>query len=173
MDWKDVGNVVAKAAPLLGTLVGGPAGTIIGGLIASVFGCDNTPDAIHQAVLANPDAAIKLAQIEADNRVQLQQLAVSAAANDLAADTARIQAVNATMQAEAKSEHWLQWSWRPLCGLTFCVLTALVYFALPLAKVPVPAVPETVWMAFLAILGVASWHRGTMQVERVKTANKK
>ena len=92
MDWKDLAGLVGKAAPLLGTLIGGPAAPIVGSMIAAAFGADNTPDAIHAAVLANPEAAVKLAQIQADNSVQLQQLAVQAEANRLAADTARMQA---------------------------------------------------------------------------------
>ena len=34
MEWKDVAGIVGKAAPLLGTLLGGPAGTAVGGLVA-------------------------------------------------------------------------------------------------------------------------------------------
>ena len=162
MDWRDVGAIAGKAAPIIGTILGGPVGAgvgVVGSLLASTFGSENTPDAIHAAIAADPQAAVKLAQIEADNRTQLAQIASQQAIAEIQAEAAKIQSVNLTMQAEAKSEHWLQWSWRPVCGLTFCVLTIAVYFGLPLAKLPVPPIPETVWMAFLAILGVASWGR--------------
>ena len=170
MDWSDLGNVVKSVvgtgAPLIGGLLGGPAGAAVGNIIASVFGCENTPDAIHEAVKADPQAAVKLAEIEANAKVQLQQLAVTAAANELAADTAQIGAVNQTMQAESRSEHWLQWAWRPICGLTFCTMSMGCYFGLPLASVPVPVIPESVWMAYLAILGVASFWRGKSKAEQ-------
>ena len=58
-----------------------------------------------------------------------------------------IQAVNATMQAEAQSAHWLQWAWRPLFGLTACSILVNNYVLLPyLSKfgiVPI-AVPSEV-----------------------------
>ena len=53
MNWKDVGNVVSKAAPILGTILGGPAGAAAGGaasLIASMFGCEPEPEAVMQAL---------------------------------------------------------------------------------------------------------------------------
>ena len=50
-------------------------------------------------------------------------------------------------------------------GFEFGILTLGVYFVLPLCKIPVPTIPTEVWMAFGAILGVASWYRGRMQAD--------
>src|SRR3990167_10563882 len=52
----------------------------------------------------------------------------------------QIEAVNATMQAEAKSEHWAQWLWRPFNGFSFGVTVPAVYVVLPLLKIPPPAI---------------------------------
>ena len=38
MDWKDIAGTVGKAAPLLGTLLGGRAGAAVGSIIASALG---------------------------------------------------------------------------------------------------------------------------------------
>ena len=84
MEWKDVASVVGKAAPMLGTLLGGPAGAAVGGMIASALGSGATPEAVDAAIKANPDALIKLRQIEADRSIKLQELVVQAAAADLA-----------------------------------------------------------------------------------------
>jgi hypothetical protein len=92
MDWKDIAGVVGKAAPILGTLIGGPAGAAIGGIIGSVLGTANTPDAIQASIATDPQAALKLAQYESDNRLKLQQLAFAHADNEIAAQTAAIQA---------------------------------------------------------------------------------
>lgn len=73
MDWKDLAGIVGKAAPALGTLLGGPAGAAVGGLIASALGTGNTPDDVAVAI-NNPDALVKLRQIEADKTVKLQEL---------------------------------------------------------------------------------------------------
>lgn len=77
MDWKDLEEAVGRFAPTLGTLVGGPAGAVVGSLIASTLGTGGTPDEVSQALISNPDAAVKLKQIEADRQVELQKLATS------------------------------------------------------------------------------------------------
>lgn len=165
MEWKDIASAVGKAAPILGTLVGGPAGAAIGGIVAAALGTPNSPDAVAAALATDPDAAVKLRQIEADQAVQLRQLAMQDAANALTAETARIQAVNATMQAEAKADHWPTYTWRPFIGFITGVMVLGCYFVLPLAKLPVPAVPESVWLMLGGILGVASFWRGKAQAD--------
>ena len=57
MNWADISGLVGKAAPMLGTLVGGPAGTIVGSMIASALGTSATPDAVHAAIASDPAAA--------------------------------------------------------------------------------------------------------------------
>ena len=92
MDWKDVGKLVGTAAPILGTLLGGPAGALLGGLVSSALGTDNTPDAVHAAIASDPQAALKLATAEGDNKVKLQAMLFAHADNEIAAATAAIQA---------------------------------------------------------------------------------
>ena len=94
MDWKDVAATVGKTAPLLGTLLGGPAGAALaaaGALAAHALGTEPSASAVAAAVATDPAAAVKLRQIELDNATQLQALAVQAEANRLAADTAALQ----------------------------------------------------------------------------------
>lgn len=67
MDFSILTEKVANFAPHLGALLGGPAGAGIGALIANKFGTENTPEAIYKAIEADPDAGLKLRQIEADN----------------------------------------------------------------------------------------------------------
>lgn len=160
MNWSDLKSALGASAPLLGSLIGGPAGATIGAMIASALGVPASPEAVSQAVINNPDCAVCLRQIEAEQSVRLQELASDQARAELAAETARLQAINATMQAEARSEHWPQWGWRPFIGFITGIMVLGCYFILPLAKIPVPAVPETVWMMLCTILGVASWWRG-------------
>jgi len=165
MEWKDISKMVGAAAPMLGTLLGGPPGAAIGAMIASGLGVGATPDEVSQALTVNPDAAVKLKQIEATRQTELQALVVSAEQNRLAADTATIQAVNATMQVEAKSEHWPTYSWRPFVGFVFGIMFMGVYFVLPLAHLPVPVVPTEAWLAIGGVLGVASYFRGKAQAD--------
>lgn len=165
MEWKDVAKAVGAAAPILGTLLGGPAGAAIGAIVASGLGVGNTPDEVSQALQINPDAAIKLKQIEFERQIELQKLVVQAESSRLAAETTAVQAINATMQAEGKSDHWPTYSWRPFVGFVFGVMILGVYFVLPLAKVPVPTVPTEAWLAMGTVLGMASWFRGKAQAD--------
>ncbi len=73
MDWKDIASLVGKSAPMLGTLIGGPAGAAVGGMIASALGTSATPEAVQEA-LADPATQIKLREIEAKREADLQGL---------------------------------------------------------------------------------------------------
>lgn len=84
MNWSDLKGVIGKAAPVVGTLLGGPAGMAVGGLVAAALGTDNTPDAVSAALIGNPDALVKIRELETNSKVQLQQLAVTAESNRLA-----------------------------------------------------------------------------------------
>ena|SRR2546428_876540 len=106
-----------------------------------------------------PDAT-KAAELKA-------QLALELMKDDNAVALATINAVNATMQAEAKSEHWPQYSWRPTIGFTFAAILINNYLLLPYFKayglVPLD-IPAAVWSAFLVILGAASAGRSWEKV---------
>lgn len=191
MDWKKVGQAVADRAPLLGTLLLGPGtGTAIGGLVASVLGTPATPEAVSEELRKNPEAWLKLQQLEADKQVRLQELAVDQAKSELQASVGNAHDVNATMQAEAASEHWPTYTWRPLLGMAVALNTAasgtmvLMVFlpvmwgsavaatavsALPTALGALAAINATV----LPVLGIASWFRGKMQADpSVPTVNR-
>ena len=182
MEWKDVSAIVGKSAPLLGGLLGGPAGTAIGGIVASALGSEGTPDAVRQAIATDPNAAVKLAQIEADQKVKLQELSTKQAGVLIDAMTQTTAAVNQTIQVEAHAEHWPTYSWRPMIGLAVAlavVLTVLTVFLAygeavmfgrseALAQLPgVLAAVAGIIAVVSPILGIASWFRGKMQLSQV------
>lgn len=167
LDWKDIAGTIGKTAPILGTLIGGPYGAAVGGLVASILRTGSSADEVSQALAENPDAAVKLRQIESDNQVKLHDLVLTHAAAMYATEAAALANVNDTMQAEAKGEHWPTYSWRPFNGFIVGIMAFGCYFVLPLMQIPVPSVPESVWLMFGGILGVASWFRGKSQVSRL------
>lgn len=89
MDWITLAGQLAQVGlpslgTLLGTAFGGPLGAGIGGAIGrtaasaigAALGVPATPQAISTAVAADPDGArLKLAEIEADAKVQADYLA--------------------------------------------------------------------------------------------------
>ena len=72
MNWKKLGAIIGKAAPLLGTALGGPAGATIGALVSSALGVEDTPQAVSQAVKNDPDALIRLKQFELENEESIR-----------------------------------------------------------------------------------------------------
>lgn len=78
MKWKDLTGVIGSAAPIVGGLFGGPAGAAVGTIVSQALGVANEPDAIAKAVAADPQAALKLAQIERDHETELRNLTLEA-----------------------------------------------------------------------------------------------
>jgi hypothetical protein len=60
----DLIELLAKAAPALATAVAGPLGGAAVSAIAKQFGVADTVEAVTKAVVEDPDAALKLAQID-------------------------------------------------------------------------------------------------------------
>ena len=107
----------------------------------------------------------------AEMQTEVQKLIIGGEFNT---ELALIQSVNATMQSEAKSEHWPQYSWRPTIGFTFAAILLNNYLLLPYLKsfgiVPLD-IPGTVWSAFLVILGAASAGRSWEKVSGKTNGN--
>jgi len=62
-----------------------------------------------------------------------------------------------------KSEHWVQWGWRPFNGFMFGLTLFCCYVLLPLFGKPPVHIPEVVMMSWAGILGVSAWHRGAQK----------
>ena len=182
MDFKSLGQMLIKNAPLVGTLLGGPGGAALGGLIASTLGAEPTPDAIAAAVSSSPDALVKIKQIEADHQEKMQAMVIGQAQAEIAGSVQNAGNINTTMQSEAASDHWPTYGWRPAIGFAVAFNTfasgilVLIVFGpvmfgvkaasdaisnLPLALGALAAVNGTV----LPILGIASYFRGKMQAD--------
>jgi hypothetical protein len=70
---------IAHVAPLLGNALAGPGGAAVGQVIAAKFGGDlNKPEALQQLIQKDPDATLKLKQIECDHEVELQRMTLQA-----------------------------------------------------------------------------------------------
>ena len=115
--WDSIKGTVAKAAPLLGSMLGGPAGGTAGTLIAEALGTDESPDAISQA-LQDPEAAAKLKAAEQENRAELKRMKIEADSNQLTQ-------INKTMRAEMQAESGYRTNWRPTFGYAAAIAFAI------------------------------------------------
>lgn len=153
---KMVDGIKALAPTVANMMVPG-SGPLLYDLMRSVTGdpAETSIEQVAAKINADPALFIELQKQAMGHEVQLKQI-----------EAQNLATVNATMQAEGKSEHWPQWSWRPYNGFLYGTAVVLIYFVLPLIKIPVPTVPEFIWLGWGAILGVATWDRG--KEKRVK-----
>ncbi len=156
-------DVLGMGLPLLGGVLGGPAGASVGGMVAHALGVSSATPAAIASALESPQARAKLTALESEQHVVLARLQAEQALAQLSASTAAQKTVNATMRAEATSAHWPQWLWRPLNGLLFAPTILAVYVALPILHIHAPPVPEAAWVMWGSLLGITSWHRGMLQ----------
>jgi ABC-type multidrug transport system fused ATPase/permease subunit len=177
MDLKDIGISIAKLGlPLLGTLLPIPGGAALGTALASAIGSSSAkPEDILATLTQNADAVAKAKQFEAQHQEEMLKIVLDAA-------TAQVQAVNATMQGESKSEHWPQWFWRPFWGmisgaafLVVCIFVCLLLYqaivnkdAAAIGSIPVVIGAFTTLFAVPgAILGITAWGRNQLKVNQL------
>ena len=126
MDWRSVGNTaIAVGAPLLGGALFGPAGAAVGSIIAGKFGVspESTPDQVMAAINGDPDAALKLRQIETTHVERLQELENE----KLRIETADVQSARSVHQ-----HHWMPSAITLLmCAMFGMIIGALFIWAVP------------------------------------------
>lgn len=136
-----------------------------------------TGDAALAALTADPNLVLKYRQAVLDQELEFQRLAVENAGD-----------INKTMQAEAASEHWPTYGWRPAIGFAValsilaCAVTVVAAYAAAMISGQTQALQFLPGMlAAMAgvigvaspILGIASWFRGKMQADpTIPTVNR-
>lgn len=80
MDFKKLGKTLAaKGLPLIGTALGGSVGGTVAEMITNVLGLDEgaTEDEILKKIEADPEALLKLKQLQANKELELKRLSIS------------------------------------------------------------------------------------------------
>ena len=103
MNWKDVGVVAAKAAPVLGAVLGGPVGAVAGAagtLLASALGVEADPVTVLRK-LADPQSETVLKELE----VRRQESLLAWQKEQLNAELVNVTDARAREVALAKAGH--------------------------------------------------------------------
>jgi hypothetical protein len=171
MSWGKVKDAIGKAAPLVGSLLGGRAGETVGAMVASVLGVEARPDAVEAALASNPDALLRLRDMEMNHQRELVALQAQASATELQAESARLAEINATMRAEAASDDAYVRRWRPTFGYAVALTWTLTTLGIVYAIVAEPkslqhladvmSALTIMWGTALAVLGVQVQARST------------
>lgn len=89
MNWSDIGNIIGKSAPVVGTLIGGPAGAAVGALVANVLGVRNDPESVNAALATDPDALVRIQELQVNAKVELQRIAAQVTMLEIQAEGAQ------------------------------------------------------------------------------------
>lgn len=167
--------IAAQFAPELIKHLTGSAKTaqVAERVIEIATGATGTEDgqAALEELKVNPEAVLAFRKQALDQEVEIETLAKGNA-----------DSINTTMQAEAASEHWPTYSWRPAIGfavaLNVAATSAVVMIAFggvilfqrdPAALGHIPAMigANAALIGVVSpILGIAAWFRGKMQAEK-------
>ena len=157
-------SLAAKFAPaLLGKLFSKKAEDVAEKVvkIASSLTGQTELTKIEEAFNANPELGLKFQEAANSLTMQLMQ-----------EDTKRIEAVNATMQAETLSDSFAQRFWRPWNGFCFSLAILADYFFLPLIigsySIPITLehIPQWVYIMWSTVLGATAWTRGQEKIAK-------
>ncbi|MDH5525560.1 MAG: holin family protein [Desulfobulbaceae bacterium] len=153
---------IEAIAPTVANLVVPGSGPLLHDLMRSVTGdaADTPIEQVAAKINEDPKLFLELQRLAMDHEVKLHRI-----------EAQKMATVNATMQAEAKSEKWPQYMWRPFNGFLYGLAVIAIYFLLPLAGKTVPDVPQFIWIGWGAILGVTTWDRG--KEKRVKVGEQR
>jgi hypothetical protein len=180
-----VTGIISQVLPMVATALGGPLAGLAMGWFTKATGIkvSDSSEIVNAISGMDPATRATLQAKEMDFKLAMATLGVESTEHLEQMNTDIVLQVNKTMQAEAGAEHWPTYTWRPFIGFTFgaaffvvaaicCYLAVLaVSGKQPEAMGMIPTVVSSFAALFAipaAILGVASWKRGTMQVEDVK-----
>ena len=153
----DVTQVLLKVLDVANPLAGMAAEFIAGKMGLG----SNTIEAVKDAVAGVSGAdKVKLEEIHAQLQDHLAQYGLQLQTTQVAAAAQVVTIVNATLQADARGDSWLQKNHHAIESMATVACVIGIYFVLPLLKMPVPSVPEAAYLMLGAILGVTSWQHG-------------
>jgi hypothetical protein len=145
----------------------------MGGILAKLFGgsvIDGVSKLISQFHLS-PEKQAEMQKALLDNAQEVERWAHEAEMKAMDNEVRALETVNQTMREEAKSEHFLQWAWRPIVGFTMSAVMVNNYILLPYFRkfglLPIE-IPGEVWNVMLVVLGIAAGTRGYQKIVEAK-----
>jgi hypothetical protein len=168
MDWDNLGNVLLKQGlPLLAGAINPAIGVAAKLLVGELGGDANDPDALAKLVgNADTDAINRLKELEARHKHQLEALAIEN-------DTARLRAINKTMQIEARSNDAYVRRWRPTIGYVFGYQMFIAFNAIAYVIVFDPTHAEKVITAFGSLSMIITAEMAVLGISVVQRSNDK
>src|SRR4030066_1446839 len=135
--------------PIIGDLISNTVGKVIGGVVNKYL-----PASMSEKEKADMQLEINKLVLEEEKNIQAQ-----------------LETVNSTMRAEAQSDKFIVYAWRPLVGFCFVALICNNFILMPYfasyGLQPI-IIPDGIWSAMLVVLGVSAGTRGIEKMWRNK-----
>ncbi|EGQ9843740.1 hypothetical protein FYU92_06580 [Vibrio cholerae] len=154
--WDTVKSLIADAAPLVGSLIGGPVGGGVGALVANALGVEHTPEAIEAEIRRNPDALLKITEMESEERIRLRELTYQQAELESTERKLALTEQHKTMQAELASDDAYVRRWRPTFGYAVCLAWSSLFFGICLLMIIHPEYTEQAFTGAAKLTGLFS-----------------
>ena len=169
-------GVVKLAAPIAANVVLPGAGSVVSGLMDEVLGAKG-----HAVSGMTAEAKAKVIAENPELLKELETKAMELEATIAQERTKNMETVGTTQIAELKHGNWWQKGWRPWNGYLYPLAVFSVYVVVPFAKAFMGQkfpfllmieidVPESLWMIWGGILGVAVYGRNQEKKPQGKTA---
>lgn len=171
--WDEVKNLLGKSAPMIGTLIGGPAGAGIGALVANTLGVENEPESIAAELKNNPEALLKVKEIESNETIRLKELAFKHAELESEEKKTQIIQQGKTMRAEYSSDDAYVRRWRPTYGYVVCFSWLALFLAISISIVAEPAKASLVITSVTSLSPLFMMALGVLGVNIHKRSNDK
>lgn len=129
MTFSDLATFVGKSAPLLANALLGPAAGSAVGMITSIFGGNSeNADDVFKKMVRDPEVQMKLMQLEADQKIKLQELEIQRLKIDSSERLAQVE-VN---KIDSSSQDKYQARWRATIAYICGAGLAWAYFLQPI-----------------------------------------
>lgn len=165
---KSIGNLVAKSAPILGGVIGGPLGAGAVKLLAAKLGVDPQDHNTILKVLNDPATAIKLQELENAHEQELARLALRETEMGIEdRQNARAREVSVTQATGKRDLNLYILAWVIVGG--FFVMTGLLYYH-EIPSGSIGPVNQLFGALTLAFGGVVQYFFGSSRGSAEKTA---
>ncbi|HAS6052205.1 TPA: hypothetical protein I7122_05565 [Vibrio vulnificus] len=154
--WDKVKSLIEGAAPLVSSLIGGPVGSSVGVLIADALGVGHSPEAIEAELIRNPDALVKIKQMESEERVRLRELSYQQAELESAERKLVVTEQTKVILAELASDDTYVRRWRPTFGYAVCLAWTLLFLGIAGLMVFHPEQTEAAFTGAAKLTGLFS-----------------
>ncbi|MHA1565197.1 MAG: hypothetical protein ACTSX7_07795 [Alphaproteobacteria bacterium] len=131
-DWRKVGQIIAKFAPMAGFILGQPIiGNVVGSVLSTALGVAAVPNAVIKAIKADPKAETKLRAFEKQHGATFAPLAVSGDFGQAyAQEGADLKFLPGWLKALAIFARVI---WRPVAAITFTASIATIVWRIAAA----------------------------------------